>query len=261
MKTTLTLLLLAVMLPFTIEAQLRVDVQLLYEITKASNAERKQLQQLQGLPMLQAAAHVEMSNASNQLFDLQKQYNEYLTKIQDTIAIAAQTYGMVIETRRLVSNLGELRRIISEHPTNTFAAALSTKSSNLYYEVGIKAIGIMEDLKQAVLEDSAHHSGHERLKMVLKIRPKLKDTSLSIRRLIRAIRYTTINDVLREIGLRSYELQSKEDIAQACLKRWKANGKKGTNSKDGWKEFFGENWQQIDENRIVGTINTNKIQK
>ena len=66
----------------------------------------------------------------------------------------------------------------------------------------------------------------QRIEIVLAIRPKLQVMNKKLQRLGRAVKYTSFGDVWREIDEGTRPKVDKSDVAKACMRRWKANGKR-----------------------------------
>jgi hypothetical protein len=86
-------------------------------------------------------------------------------------------------------------------------------------------VDIVNDIRLVCLSD-IKMSEKERVEIVFAIRPKLKAMTGKLRRLTRAVKYTTMGDVWREISDNAYQSKSKKEIAERAIRDWKYNGRK-----------------------------------
>ena len=65
-----------------------------------------------------------------------------------------------------------------------------------------------------------------RIEVILGIRPKLRLMNQKLRRLTRAIKYTSLADVWTEIDYNAREGADKMSVTRKCMERWKRNGRR-----------------------------------
>lgn len=121
--------------------------------------------------------------------------------------------------------MGSLIQQIDAHPTNGLAVALSTKRNKIYRELIMNSIEIINDIRTVCLSGNKMTES-DRMEIVFGIRPKLKTMNKQLRRLTRAVKYTTMGDFWFEIdeGARPPAV-NKKDIADAAKRRWKQASK------------------------------------
>lgn len=67
----------------------------------------------------------------------------------------------------------------------------------------------------------------QRIEIVFNIRPKLVKMNLQLRRLARAVKYTSFGDIWADIEFMEIEKPDKVAIARDCIGRWKRKGNIG----------------------------------
>ena len=154
--------------------------------------------------------------------DIQRLYNEYLDSFRHIVVFAAQAYGFYQEVDKLAVNFQMLGRVIDDHPSGVFAGALSARRNEIYREVLMNAIDIINDVRVICISGSKM-TEKERMAAVFGIRPKLHLMNQQIRRLIRVVKYSSFTDILVEIELIERKGADKGAITRACLARWKRN--------------------------------------
>ena len=77
--------------------------------------------------------------------------------------------------------------------------------------------------KMLSLRDSL--SEKERMEIVFGIRPKLKMMNKKLQRLTKAVKYTTMGDIWREIDEGARPAADKRDIVEAAKRRWRQIGR------------------------------------
>ena len=186
----------------------------------------KTLKNQEAVMLLESTGHIWTREEIEDTKDLQQEFNNYLNSFSTVIAYAAQIYGFYYETDRLLDNLKELTKQLKDHPSGALAVALSSRRNTIYRDVITNSAGIVNDVRLVCMEGSKM-TEEERIKVVFGIRPKFKKMNADLKRLSRAVRYTSLNDVWAEVnGMYSYDKANVANISQACMQRWKANGKR-----------------------------------
>ncbi len=184
----------------------------------------KELEQQREMMLLESTGHIWIKEEVEGTTDLQKEFNDYLDSFHGIISCAAQIYGFYYETDRLIENLGDFTSQLGHQTTNALAVALSSNRNKIYREVIMSSVEIVNDVRQACLSDSKM-TEKERLEILFGIRPKLKMLNRKLKRLIRAVKYTTLADVWAEIDYNARSGADKATIVEQCMARWKRNGK------------------------------------
>lgn len=186
---------------------------------------KKELKQQEAMMLLETTGHIWIKEEVEGTTNLQKEFNNYLDQFHSIIAYAAQIYGFYHEIDKMVENLGSFSDQLSAHPSNALAVALSSNRNKIYREIIMNSVDIVNDVRQVCLSDTKM-TEKERIEIVFGIRPKLKLMNQKLRRLTRAVKYTSLADVWAEIDYNAREGADKASITQQCMERWKRNGKK-----------------------------------
>lgn len=186
---------------------------------------KKELKQQEAMMLLETTGHIWIKEEVEGTTNLQKEFNNYLDQFHSIIAYAAQIYGFYHEIDKMVENLGSFSDQLSAHPSNALAVALSSNRNKIYREIIMNSVDIVNDVRQVCLSDTKM-TEKERIEIVFGIRPKLKLMNQKLRRLTRAVKYTSLADVWAEIDYNAREGADKASITQQCMERWKRNGKR-----------------------------------
>ena len=186
---------------------------------------KSELKQQEEMMLLVSTGHVWITEEVNATTDLQKQFNEYLDSFHSIIMYAAQIYGFYHEIDRLVDNLGSFSDQLSAHPSHALAVALSSRRNQIYRELILNSLDIVNDVRQVCLSNNKM-TEKERMEIVFGIRPKLKLMNKKLQRLTKAVKYTSLADVWADIDYHARPEADKKNVAQECIARWKRNGKR-----------------------------------
>ena len=175
--------------------------------------------------LLQSTGHIWIKEEVEATTNLQREFNNYLDSFRSIVSYAAQIYGFYHEIGQLVDNMGGLVAQLDAHPANGLAVALSAKRNKIYRELIMNSIEIVNDIRTVCLSGNKM-TEKERVEIVFGIRPKLKTMNKQLKRLTRAVKYTTMGDVWMEIdeGARPAKA-NKAEIVAAAKRRWKQVGK------------------------------------
>lgn len=185
---------------------------------------KKELKQQEQMMLLENTGHIWIKEEVEGTTDLQKEFNNYLDQFHSIISYAAQIYGFYYEIDRLIDQLSTYGNQLSHHTSNALAVALSSNRNKLYRELIMSSVDIVNDVRQVCLSD-IKMTEKERLEVLFGIRPKLKLMNKKLKRLIRAVKYTSLADVWAEIDYNARSEVDKPTIVQQCKERWRRNGK------------------------------------
>lgn len=185
---------------------------------------KKELKQQEKMMLLESTGHIWIKEEVEGTSNLQKEFNDYLDKFHSIITYAAQIYGFYHEIDRLIDQLGTYSNQLGTHTTNALAVALSSNRNKLYRELIMNSVDIVNDVRQVCLSDTKM-TEKERLEVLFGIRSKLKTMNRTLKRLIRAVKYTSLADVWAEIDYNARSEADKPTIVQQCKERWKRNAK------------------------------------
>lgn len=189
-----------------------------------TNKAKKELKQQEEMMLLESTGHIWIRDEVDATTNLQKEFNNYLDKFHNIISYAAQIYGFYYEIDKLIDQLGTYSNQLSHHTTNALAVALSSNRNTFYRELIMNSVDIVNDVRQVCLSDTKM-TEKERLEVLFGIRPKLKQMNQKLKRLIRAVKYTSLADVWAEIDNNARSEVDKPTIIRQCKERWRRNGK------------------------------------
>ncbi len=208
-----------------VQAQAQTDPTLAGMIVAYTDKAEDQLKAQEKAMLMQTTGHLWIREEVEATTDLQRQYNEYLDSFRDIICYAAQIYGFYHEIGKLSNSMGELNKQLRENEQGAFAVALTPRRNRIYRELILGSVEIVNDIRQVCLSN-IKMTEKQRIEIVLAIRPKLQVMNKKLQRLGRAVKYTSFGDVWIEIDEGARPKANKSDIAKACMRRWKANGKR-----------------------------------
>lgn len=169
----------------------------------------KELKKQEKVMLMQTTGHLWTKEEVKATTDLQREFNSYLDSFRSIVCYAAQIYGFYHEISKLTDNMGDFTRQVSRNSSHALAVALSTQRNRIYRELIMNSVEIVNDIRMACLSDNKM-TEKERMEIVFGIRPKLKMMNKKLQRLTKAVKYTTMGDIWREID--------EEHV------RWPANG-------------------------------------
>ena len=190
------------------------------------NKAESELKSQEASMLLESTGHIWLKEEVNETTNIQKKFNTYLDSFHSIICYAAQIYGFYHEISNLTVNLSEFTRQLDKAPSNALAVALSSRRNAIYRELIMGSVEIVNDIRQVCLSD-IKMTEKERIEIVFSIRPKLKLMNRKLRRLTRAVKYTSMADVWAEIEGGAREPADKKKIVREAMDRWKRNGRRG----------------------------------
>lgn len=222
-QRTFFIILLTVIGCFKVSAQ--VDPGLEGLILLYTENAKKELKAQERSMMLETTGHIWLKEEWEETSKIQQKYNDYLDQFRSIVTYAAEIYGFYHEISMMTDAMGGLVKQLEDHPTNALAVAISAKRNAIYRELILTSVDIVNDIRLVCLSD-IKMSEKERVEIVFAIRPKLKQMNYKLRRLTRAVKYTTLGDVWREIEGNAYPPANKKEIAERAIKDWRINGRK-----------------------------------
>ena len=184
----------------------------------------KELKNQEKVMLMQTTGHIWLKEEVEGTTNLQREFNNYLNSFRSIVVYAAQVYGFYHEIDRLVDNLGGFTKQLDKHPSNALAVALSAKRNKIYRELIMGSVEIVNDIRLVCLSGNKM-TEKERVEIVFGIRPKLKVMNKKLQRLTKAVKYTTMGDIWREINEGARPTADKRDIVEAAKRRWRQIGK------------------------------------
>ena len=187
---------------------------------KAENSLRTEQEAM----LLESTGHVWIKDEVNGTWQIQKEFNDYLDTFHGIIVYAAQIYGFYHEIDRMVDNMEKLAEQIGRSPGNAVAVALSANRNKVYRQVILQSVEIVNDIRMVCLSD-VKMTEKERTEIFFGVRPKLKEMNRTLQRLVRAVKYTSLEDVWNEISGRQRDKADIESISKESFLRWRTIGK------------------------------------
>ena len=184
----------------------------------------KELKNQEKVMLMQTTGHLWTKEEVKDTTDLQREFNNYLDSFRSIVCYAAQIYGFYHEISKLTDNMGDFTRQVSRNSPNALAVTLSTQRNRIYRELIMNSVEIVNDIRMACLSDNKM-TEKERMEIVFGIRPKLKMMNKKLQRLTKAVKYTTMGDIWREIDEGSRPVTDKRDIVEAAKRRWRQIGR------------------------------------
>lgn len=184
----------------------------------------KELKNQEKVMLMQTTGHIWTKEEVEATTDQQREFNNYLDSFRSIVCYAAQIYGFYHEISQLTENMGDFTKQLSGHTTNALAVALSARRNQIYREMILGSVEIVNDIRTACLSDNKM-TEQERMEIVFGIRPKLKKMNKTLQRLTKAVKYTTMGDIWREIDEGARPVTDKRDIVEAARRRWRQVGK------------------------------------
>ena len=185
---------------------------------------QKELKNQEKVMLMQTTGHLWTKEEVEATTDLQREFNNYLDSFRSIVCYAAQVYGFYHEISCLTDNMGDFTRQVSRHSTGALAVALSARRNKIYRELVMNSVEIVNDIRTACVGDNKM-TEKERMEIVFGIRPKLKLMNRKLQRLTKAVKYTTMGDIWREIDEGARPAADKRDIVDAAKRRWRQIGK------------------------------------
>lgn len=209
-----------------IKAQAQVDPTLSGMIYIYTQKAEDELKSQKKAMLLETTGHLWLKEEVEATTNIQKKFNTYLNSFRSIVTYAAEIYGFYHEIDRLTVNLGEFTEQLGETPSNALAVALSSRRNAIYRELILNSVEIVNDIRQVCLSDNKM-TEKERMEIVFAIRPKLKSMNKKLKRLTRAVKYTSMTDIWTEIEAGARDPADKKKIVREAMERWKRNGHRG----------------------------------
>lgn len=209
-----------------IKSNAQVDPTLTGMISIYTQKAEDELKSQKRAMLLETTGHLWLKEEVEGTTDIQKKFNNYLNSFRSIVTYAAEIYGFYHEIDRMAVNLGEFSDQLSKAPSNALAVALSSKRNTIYRELILNSVEIVNDIRQVCMSNNKM-TEKERMEIVFAIRPKLKTMNKKLKRLTRAVKYTSMTDIWDEIHDGARDPADKKKIVREAMERWKRNGHRG----------------------------------
>lgn len=162
----------------------------------------------------------------NDMKNLQEEFHKYLVSHHDTIAMAAQLYGVFYELTEISKNLRGIADACEESPTNMLANAFNEEKRMIVSNIVGKTSDLVYDIKKTYL-DNTRMTEKERLQLVDDVRRHMKWCNRQLKRIERNIRYYSLCDLWNDIRNKEYVFRTKSNavIAREARDRWQEHYK------------------------------------
>ena len=206
------------------EVQAQNDPVLAGMIALYTNKAEKELKNQEKVMLMQTTGHIWTKEEVKATTDLQREFNNYLNSFRSIVCYAAQVYGFYHEISQLTDNMGDFSKQLARNSPNALAVALSSRRNRIYRELMMSSVEVVNDIRTACLSENKM-TEQERMEIVFGIRPKLKMMNKKLQRLTKAVKYTTMGDVWREIDEGARPATDKAGIVEAAKRRWRQIGR------------------------------------
>lgn len=195
-------------------------------IEKASLQAEKTLKSQVVAQGLMTTGHIFIKEEVEATTAFQREFNDYLDKFHDVLAIAAEIYGIYYEATNTAKNVQNISEVLSDSPSNALAVAFSSKRSVVYRNIIRESLDIIMDIRKVTME-SSKMTEQETMKVISSIRPKLHQFNKQLRSLTLALRYTSFMDVWNEVMQRADRIdpKKKSNVIKQCRRTWWDNAK------------------------------------
>lgn len=206
------------------EVQAQNDPVLAGMIALYTNKAEKELKNQEKVMLMQTTGHIWTKEEVKATTDLQREFNNYLNSFRSIVCYAAQVYGFYHEISQLTDNMGDFSKQLARNSPNALAVALSSRRNRIYRELMMSSVEVVNDIRTVCLSENKM-TEQERMEIVFGIRPKLKMMNKKLQRLTKAVKYTTMGDVWREIDEGARPATDKAGIVEAAKRRWRQIGR------------------------------------
>lgn len=200
------------------------NLTLAWRITEATKKFRKALENERDAQEFVAEGHVFVGREVQAVNALQREFNEYLDNFHNSVAMAADLYGIYLEIKKTRKLAGQVTSILASAPTNAIAVLLTPSNSGLYGAIIDTSLGAAQDIYEACLSKQKR-TEQDRNKLLDIARKKIKKVNSDLSKLIIVLRYTTFEDIWHSIRERAkfMDRQRKHAIIERCYDDWKHN--------------------------------------
>lgn len=220
MKRRIIIIISAVCLPLAADAQMFDGVRMA-DYTQYDLRSRAAIDAQSVAVATMAYHHKWITQKEESIADLKKEYNDYLQKLHDVIAQAAQLYGIYYEGKELAETIGRISEVVQESPENILANAFKDDKNKLMSNIYIATTDLLYDIKKAIL-DKTRMSEKERIEEMDGIRKRMKEINRMMRKLEFNMRYYNLCDLWNDIRNKTYDFRRKTNrqIAIEARDEW-----------------------------------------
>lgn len=190
----------------------------------AKNKFEKALNHQRNIQLMVGEGHVLLGHEVQAINELQREFNEYLDSLHNSVAIAADLYGIHLEIKRTRKLVGQVTSILASAPTNAIAVMLKPNNSGLYGAIVNTSLAAGQDIYNACLSKQKL-TEQDRDKLLDIARKKIKKANRDLAKLVIVLRYTTFEDLWYTIRTKAEYInrERKHAIIERCYDDWKHN--------------------------------------
>ena len=143
------------------KVQAQNDATLAGMILVYTNKAEKELKNQEKVMLMQTTGHVWTKEEVEGTTDLQREFNNYLNSFRSIVCYAAQIYGFYHEISQLTDNMGDFTKQLSRHSTGALAVALSTRRNQIFREMILNSVEIVNDTVTGKVSYHVNETGME----------------------------------------------------------------------------------------------------
>lgn len=167
-----------------------------------------------------------IKNKEDSIADLQREFHNYLVTIHDSVAMAAQLYGIFYELTEISNNLKNIGKVCEESPTNILATAFKEDKRQIVTNIVSTTTELVFDIKKTYL-DKTKMTEKERIQLIDDVRTHMRWINKELKKVERQIRYYNLCDLWNDIRNKEYVFRKKTNaiIAREARDRWQEHYK------------------------------------
>ena len=182
------------------------------------------LEALRNAQLIRSEGHVFVGREVQAVNALQREFNEYLDHFHNSVAMAADLYGIYFEIKKTIKLAGQVTSILDSAPTNAIAVLLTPSYSGIYGSVINTSLSAGQDIYNACLSKQKR-TEQDRNKQLDIARKKIRKVNSDLTKLIIVLKYTSLEDIWYSIRQRAkyMDKDNKNTIIERCYENWKNN--------------------------------------
>ena len=212
-------------------------------MNKAERMMRGSLEAYIAEDVLLISGNIALKESLEDLINVREEWEKYLRKRHDYVAIGANAFAIMLELDKLYKNVTNLiEATAATGNLNAIAVGLSPRNHTIYTNIFNTTVAMVVDLKEALgrkkdagNNDKEHSfrmmTEKEYLELTIRTRDHLRKHNVVLRRAERKIRAFSFVTLWDEIAYRRkrFDKQDRKDRLGECLTNWKHSGLKGSN--------------------------------
>ncbi len=206
-------------------------------LSKSESLNRKSLEAYIAEDLLLIGGNIALKESLESLIDVRQEWEKYLRKRHDYVAIGANAFAIMLELEKLYKNVKALLDAVTSTKGNAIAVGMSPTNHTIYSNIFNTTVAMVVDLKETLgmrkdagSNDKEHSfrmmTEKEVLELTIKTRDHLKALNTVLRRAERKIRAFSFVTLWDEIAYRRkrFDPQTRKDRLNECLVNWRHSG-------------------------------------